>query len=92
MKKLLIIACVLLAGCSTTKSLPSPAPAAVESKIFVDPKLLEQCELLPTLVANNYQQVAEHYLTIIGLYGQCALKQAGSVNTIRKLSNLNSTP
>ena len=92
MKNLLIFLSVLvLAGCSvfSNKSTKVQQPAAATTtKVVVEPKLLQACEQLPALVANTYEQVAEHYLTVISLYGQCALKQLESIEAIRKLSNL----
>jgi hypothetical protein len=87
MKNILIILSVLaLSGCGSFSKLPPPA--AKETKVVVEPQLLLPCQRLPNLVANTYEQVAEHYLTVINLYGQCALKQIESIEAIRKLSNL----
>jgi hypothetical protein len=96
MKKLVISAgllLLLLNGCGIfVKKIPEiPPPATTGNKVVVDPKLLQACEPLPTLVANTYEQVADHYLTVINLYGQCALKQLDSIKTIRKLSNLDNS-
>jgi hypothetical protein len=94
MKKLVLtlsLLLILLNGCGIfNKKIQEIAPpaAATNARIVVDPKLLEPCQLLPALIASSYEQVAEHYLTTIGLYGQCALKQLDSINAIRKLSNL----
>ena len=87
MKKLLTVLSILaLSGCGSFNKLPPPA--AKETKVVVEPQLLLPCQRLPNLVANTYEQVAEHYLTVINLYGQCALKQIESIEAIRKLSNL----
>ena len=87
MKNILIILSVLaLSGCGSFNKLPPPA--AKQTKVVVEPQLLLPCERLPNLMANTYEQVAEHYLTVINLYGQCALKQLESIEAIRKLSNL----
>jgi len=93
MKKLVLtlsLLLILLNGCGIfNKKIQEIAPpATTNTRVVVDPKLLEPCQPLPALVASSYEQVAEHYLTIIGLYGQCALKQLDSINAIRKLSNL----
>ena len=93
MKKLLITASLLLLllnGCGIFKKnfLETPPPVATNNKVVVDPKLLQACEQLPPLVGVTYEQVANHYLTVINLYGQCVLKQLDSIQTIRKLSNL----
>jgi len=93
MKKLVITASLLLLllnGCGIfVKKIPEiPPPATTGNRIVVDPKLLQACEPLPPLVGVTYEQVADHYLTVINLYGQCALKQLDSIATIRKLSNL----
>jgi len=93
MKKLVLtlsLLLILLNGCGifNKKIQEIPSPAITNTRVVVDPKLLEPCQLLPALVASSYEQVAEHYLTTIGLYGQCALKQLDSINAIRKLSNL----
>jgi hypothetical protein len=93
MKKLVIsfgLLLLLLNGCGIfQKKIPEvPPPATTGNRVVIDPKLLQPCELLPALVGNTYEQVADHYLTVISLYGQCALKQMDSIATIRKLSNL----
>jgi hypothetical protein len=93
MKKLILTLSLLLPllnGCGIfNKKIQEIAPpATTNTRVVVDPKLLEPCQPLPALVASSYEQVAEHYLTTIGLYGQCALKQLDSINAIRKLSNL----
>jgi len=93
MKKLVLtlsLLLILLNGCGIfNKKIQEIAPpATTNTRVVVDPKLLEPCQLLPALTASSYEQVAEHYLTTIGLYGQCALKQLDSINAIRKLSNL----
>jgi hypothetical protein len=93
MKKLVItfgLLLTLLNGCGIFKKKIQeiPPPATTNNRVVVDPKLLQTCEPLPALIGANYEQVAEHYLTVIGLYGQCALKQLDSIEAIRKLSNL----
>jgi hypothetical protein len=93
MKKLIISAgllLILLNGCGIfqKKIQEVPPPATTGNRIVVDPKLLQICELLPALTGNTYEQIADHYLTVINLYGQCALKQMDSIVIIRKLSNL----
>ena len=64
-------------------------PAATQKRVVVEPELLTGCELLPPLTKNpTYDDIAQHYIAIIGLYGTCALKQAAGIEAIRKLSNL----
>jgi hypothetical protein len=80
-----------LTGCGifSKKSVETPAIAATQKHIVIEPQLLIGCELLPQLPQNpTYEHIAQHYITIIGLYGQCALKQTASIETIRKLANL----
>jgi hypothetical protein len=80
----------MLTGCGifSKKSTQIPVIAATEKRVVVEPQLLINCELLPLLPQNpTYDHIAQHYITIIGLYGQCALKQAASIETIRKLAN-----
>ena len=63
--------------------------AATQKRVVVEPELLTGCELLPPLTKNpTYDDIAQHYILVIGLYGQCALKQAAGIEAIRKLSNL----
>jgi hypothetical protein len=86
---LIVLSALAISGCGSFNKLPqSPPTAAKQTKVVVEPQLLLPCERLPNLVANTYEQVAEHYLTVINLYGQCALKQLESIEAIRKLSNL----
>jgi hypothetical protein len=90
MKKLVLIPLILLAGCAWfKKSAPELPPIpATESRVVVDPKSLQACEPLPKFLGRDYVELADHYLTIINLYGQCSLKQLESITIIRKLSNL----
>jgi hypothetical protein len=81
----------MLTGCGifSKKSVETPAIAATQKRVVVEPELLIGCELLPLLPQNpTYNDIAQHYIQIIGLYGTCALKQAASIEAIRKLSNL----
>jgi len=80
-----------LTGCGifSKKSTETPVPAATQKRVVVEPELLTGCELLPPLTKNpTYDDIAQHYIAIIGLYGTCALKQAAGIEAIRKLSNL----
>lgn len=90
MKKLVLIAFLFLSGCSIftnsdKKLLPIPS---TENRVVVDPKLLEACQPLPNFLGTTYEQLADHYLTIINLYGQCSIQQLNSIKVIRKLTNL----
>jgi len=80
-----------LTGCGifSKKSTETPVPAATQKRVVVEPQLLIGCDLLPQLPQNpTYEHIAQHYIHVIGLYGQCAFKQAASIEAIRKLSNL----
>jgi hypothetical protein len=79
-----------LTGCGifSKKSTETPVIAATQKRVVVEPELLINCELLPPLTKNpTYDDIAQHYIQIIGLYGECALKQSASIETIRKLAN-----
>jgi hypothetical protein len=81
----------MLTGCGifSKKSVETPVIAATQKRIVVEPQLLIACELLPLLSKNStYDDIAQHYIQIIELYGTCALKQAASIEAIRKLANL----
>ena len=85
----------MLTGCGvfSKKSIETPVIAATQKRVVVDPQLLVGCELLPQLPQNpTYEHIAQHYIQVIGLYGQCALKQSASIETIRKLANQELTP
>ena len=91
--KILFGLCLLamLAGCGvfSKKSVETPVISATQKRVVVEPQLLVGCELLPQLPQNpTYEHIAQHYIQVIGLYGQCALKQAAGIEAIRKLSNL----
>jgi hypothetical protein len=84
--------CLVLAltGCGVfvKKSIETPVIAATQKRVVVEPQLLTNCELLPQLPKNpTYDHIAQHYIQIIGLYGECALKQSASIEIIRKLAN-----
>ncbi len=81
----------MLTGCGVfvKKSVETPVIAATQKRVIVESQLLIGCELLPALPQNpTYEHVAQHYIQVIGLYGQCAFKQAAGIEAIRKLSNL----
>lgn len=91
MKKLIFIIALclpLLNGCSIFQKKVLPPPAAQPERVVVDPKLLEPCQSLPTLVATEMSDIAQHYITLIGMYGTCSIKQDASISTIRNLANL----
>jgi hypothetical protein len=93
-KHILISFCLLslLNGCGifSKKSVEvTPLPAATTQRVVVDPKSLQLCQALPQLqTPATYETIAQHYIAIIGLYGDCAIKQSSSIELIRKLSNL----
>jgi hypothetical protein len=95
MKKHILISFFLLSllnGCGIfSKKSPEqpPIPVATTQRVVVDPKSLQPCQPLPPIqTPATYETIAQHYITIIALYGDCALKQAASIEAIRKLSNL----
>jgi hypothetical protein len=90
MKNLILIAFLFLSGCSIFSNSDKKFPAipSTENRVVLDPKALELCATLPIFQGITYEQLAQHYLTIIDLYGQCSIQQLNSVKIIRKLSNL----
>lgn len=94
MKKAILITVLLsamLSGCGLFKrnSGEKVEPPAANNKIVVDPKLLQSCQPLQTLPLNpTFDDIATHYITTIGLYGTCKLKQEDSIKAIRKLANI----
>jgi hypothetical protein len=85
----------MLTGCGifSKKSIETPVIAATQKRVIIEPQLLVGCELLPALPQNpTYEHVAQHYIQVIGLYGQCALKQSASIEAIRKLANQDPNP
>ena len=90
MKKLVLIPLILVAGCAWFKKSNTETPPipATPNRVVVDPKSLQACESLPKFMGRDYVELADHYLTVISLYGQCSLKQLESITIIRKLSNL----
>ena len=96
MKKHILIAFFLfsmISGCGIfskkSQIIATPVPAATPQRVVVDPKSLELCKPLPELqTPATYETIAEHYITTIGLYGECVIKQSSAVELIRKLSNL----
>lgn len=94
MKKSLLIAIIalpLLTGCGFLQKVFSKdtEPVGINTKVVVDPKLLQLCEPLQKLPAEpTFDDIATHYIETIGMYGTCANKQATSVSTIKKLANI----
>lgn len=79
----------MITGCGIfSKKQPLPAIPATTQRVVVEPQLLTPCLVLPNLPQNpTYEHIAQHYLQVIGLYGECALKQSASIDAIRKLAN-----
>lgn len=85
-----ILLSVLLTGCGFLEKFREPKvePPAVNTKVVVAPELLQPCEPLPTLTTQpNFDDIAHHYITTIGMYATCRMKQEDSIKAIRKLSN-----
>jgi hypothetical protein len=79
----------MLTGCGVfSKKQSLPVISATTNRVAVEPQLLLPCLTLPDLPQNpTYEHIAQHYLQVIGLYGECALKQSASIDAIRKLAN-----
>lgn len=85
------IASTMLTGCAFTDFFRDKKvePPAVNNKVAVDPKLLQSCAVLQALPAEpTFDDIATNYITTIGMYGTCRLKQEDSIKTIRKLANI----
>lgn len=86
-----VIASAMLTGCGFLDKFrdKNTEPSGINSKVVVDPKLLQSCDPLQPLPPQaNFDDVANHYITTIGMYGTCRLKQEDSIKTIRKLANI----
>lgn len=86
---IILLSSTLLTGCGFFGELKKPEipPIIVDAKVVVDPKLLQPCQLLPSVEGDQtFESIAEHHLYVIELYGVCALKQDNSIKAIRKLS------
>ena len=96
MKKAILIAVItvpMLTGCGFLQKFlgkdEKVEPPAVNSKVVVDPKLLQSCAKLDQLPPDpTFDDIAHHYISTIGLYGECSSKQEDSIKTIRKLANI----
>ncbi len=88
MKKLLIL-CILsvvfLNGCALFDKNQKLEPPVAESKIIIDEKLLIPCAKLTPLEGTSYEDLAGHYINVIGMYGTCSLKQDASIQALKKL-------
>lgn len=87
----IVIASTMLSGCAFSDIFRNKKvePPAVNSKVVVDPKLLQSCAVLQALPAEpTFDDIAANYITTIGMYGACRLKQEDSIKTIRKLANI----
>lgn len=94
MKKAILISLLLsvsLSGCAFSDFFRNREvePVGTNTRVVVDPKLLQSCDTLPPLKTKaDFEDVAENHITIIGLYGKCSAKQDDSIKTIRKLANI----
>lgn len=87
----IVITSTILTGCAFSDIFVSKKvePPTVSNKVIVDPKLLQSCSALQALPAEpTFEDIAANYITTIGMYGICRLKQEDSIKTIRKLANI----
>lgn len=89
---LVILFCLLASGCSILKlfeNSPEPAPI-VTKEIKVPMESLFPCPLIPLLDSNATFEgtIKPGYLDLIGLYGECSLKQDNSIKIIKELSGV----
>jgi len=89
MKKALLITVFLLpllTGCAFLEKFQKPVSAT--PTITIDARLLELCKELPSLdMATTFPELAEHYVGVIGLYGDCRLRQRAGVEALKSLEN-----
>lgn len=97
MKKAILISVILsgmLTGCGLfhKNSETKVEPPAVNNRVVVAPELLQPCEPLQSLTPTpTFDDIAQHYIMTIGMYGTCRIKQEDSIKAIRKLSNTETT-
>jgi hypothetical protein len=76
----------LLTGCGFLEKFRKPVPPT--PTIAVDVRLLELCKDLPLIdSASSFQDLAQHYVGIIGLYGDCSSRQRAGVEALKSLEN-----
>jgi aspartate 1-decarboxylase len=80
MKKILYIL-LLLAGCST-----QPAIYSLDNKLNIDPKLLQECEILPYKKINTIDQVLLENIDLYEKYAICARQQHDSISILKELN------
>lgn len=93
MKKLVIMGLFLLPvliGCAVSPKIPTTTQ--VHTQVVVDSALLQPCPSLPLLdMDSSYETLAAHYITTIGLYGECAIRHRSAAQALRNLTS-ESTP
>lgn len=83
-----ILCLPLLIGCSGFNKKENSMAVVTPETIFVDSRLLQPCQPLPQIPkAADFDLIAQHYVSTIGLYGECSLKQDASVEAIKQFSN-----
>lgn len=90
MKKLVLIIAIALTVLNGCAFLEKKNPPTITAKVTVAPELLISCPNLPQITATEpqYEDIASGYLTVISLYGQCALKQEAGIKAIKQLGNI----
>lgn len=89
MKKLILsiaLALPLLTGCALFKKENFPEVSIVDRKIFIDPKLLQPCEPIPSNSVSTPDDVLLENLYLYELYSKCSHKQDNSINAIKLLT------
>lgn len=85
-KIILILALVLLVGCSLLKKdaiVPPP-----ERTVHIDPRVLELCEPLNRLPEQaSFEDLLATTVANFEIYNNCALKQRNSVILLKKFAN-----
>jgi hypothetical protein len=81
MKRILIIAAVLLAGCQNT-----PQAKPDDNVLPLDPTVAQKCAIVPAAPPRDTAdmgQLLEFGDLMVGLYGECATRDAGKYDWIK---------
>lgn len=86
MKTLFTLMLILtLSGCALFERKPEILVPTQPDRVHIDSKLLESCEPLSKIAQDS--DLSMEMVLLVKKYGDCALKQEGSIRAIKILTN-----
>lgn len=85
---IILVLCISLSGCAFFGT-KNQDPVGITNKVQIDPKLLQPCKPIVKLPeTSGTEDIGQHYVSVIGMYGECSLQQDKSIEAMKELANI----